>query len=345
MIEDFVLKHKLAQFRISQFNEQFYTQAIDSFDELTTWPQTLREELKKEVEFSTLILDREFVSKDGSTIKVLFKRKVDNQRIEAVLMKHNDGRNTVCVSCMVGCPVNCKFCATGKMGFGGNLSDREIVDQVLYFQRYLKSSLERVTNVVFMGMGEPLLNLDNVLKAIEVFTNPKKLAMSTRRITISTSGYIPQLKTLIENGFRGRIAVSLHASNQELRAKLMPVAKIFKLSELMQLLDDYVSLTNKRISYEYILIQDVNDSKENALELVDLLSNRLAHVNLIPFNTIREEDFQKPSKAAIYKFADILRQNGIHTTIRVTMGEDVNAACGQLADRENTKNIKKKLNI
>lgn len=345
MFNEFITKHNLEKFRIKQLYKQFYGEAISSWEELTTWPKQLREELSKEVEFTSLIPEHEFVSKDGATIKILFKRKLDGQRIETVLMQHQDGRNTVCISCMVGCPVNCTFCATGKMGFGGNLSSTEIVEQVLHFSRSLKLKDQKVTNVVFMGMGEPMLNLINVEEAIAIFTDPEKMAMSVRRVTVSTSGYIPQFKQLVERGFRGRVAISLHAPNQEMRANLMPVSKIYPLEKLMETLDDYVELTNKRVSYEYVLIRNLNDQPEHAQQLANMLKHRLSHVNLIPYNPISERDFARSNQQQIEKFTSILKKNRINYSIRVTMGDDVNAACGQLADRENNKNVQKKINI
>ncbi|KKQ34222.1 MAG: putative dual-specificity RNA methyltransferase RlmN [candidate division WS6 bacterium GW2011_GWA2_37_6] len=341
MIENFAEKHKLPGFRIKQFDKAFYQEAINSFDELTTWPKDLREKLNDEGPFSSLDPINQLKSNDGKTTKILFRRKVDKKCIESVLMRFKDGRNSVCVSCMVGCPVGCKFCATGKMGFGGNLSADEIVDQVLYFQRLLKSKGNRVngnktldahlSNIVFMGMGEPMLNLKEVQKALAILTDPSKVALSERRITISTSGYVPQLKRLIASGFRGQIAVSLHAPNQKLREKLMPVAKQHSLDELLAVLDDYVEKTNKKVSYEYILISGVNDSDVNAQELIKLFKNRLAHINLIPYNPIPGVDFKRTDKSRVVEFAEILKQGGINTTIRITMGDDIKAACGQLA--------------
>ena len=344
MIQEFAKKYNLPNFRIKQFDKAFYQNGIESFDELTTYPADLRERLKAEVDFSTLTLEKELVSAHKDTVKVLLKRS-DGQRIEAVLMKHKDGRNTVCVSCMVGCPVNCSFCATGKMGFGGSLSAREIIDQIVYFQRQLAKNGERVSNVVFMGMGEPMLNLEQVQKAIDIITDPDKLGLGSRRITISTSGYIPQFKQLVEKGFRGRVAISLHAPNQELRAKLMPVAKIYPLDKLLEALDEYTALTNKRVSYEYVMIKNMNDKTEHAYELVKLFGKRLAHINLIPYNPIREVEYERSVRDQIDRFKDILTRGGVEATVRVTMGDDVNAACGQLADRENRKNTDKKIRI
>lgn len=345
MITEFAQKYNLPKFRIKQFNQAFYQEGVNSFADITTWPMDLRQKLNKEVEFMSLEEDRVFESDLTGTTKVLFKRKKDGQRIETVLMPHADGRNTVCVSCMVGCPVNCSFCATGKMGFGGNLTSEEIVDQVLYFQRKLLAKDQKVTNVVYMGMGEPMLNLDNVQESIDIMTDPEKLAMSNRRFTISTSGYIPQFKKLVNDGFRGRVAISLHAPNQQLRAKMMPVAKIFSLEELLKVLDDYVELTNKRVSYEYIMIRNLNDQPEHANQLVQLFKDRLAHINLIPYNPIKEENFERSPQNNIRTFTTILADAGINYTIRQTMGDDVNAACGQLADRENKKHQAKRIKI
>ncbi len=438
MIEEWAEKHKLPSYRIKQFNLAYYQQLIGSWQELTTWPLELRNQLELEVPFSVLKPVRELKSKDGKTIKVLLER-ADGTRLESVLMRFKDGRNSVCVSCMVGCPVGCTFCATGKMGFIANLSAREIVEQVMYFARRLKQeqtepmSLERlriekrittsnvasaentkstkktqkksqfdnrtieplnpstssgqanrVTNVVFMGMGEPMLNLEPVMEAVEEMTNPDKLGMGDRHITISTSGYVPQIRELIKRGFKGRLAVSLHAPNQKLRQQLMPiVAKVYPLPQLMAVLDEYVSTTNKRISYEYAMIDGVNDSSEQAKELVKLLKGRLGHVNLIPYNPTdsrvnskhpsyttatsrklliqpfresvvsagrqapnskqflnskfeyqkEEGSYRRSGRERIREFALVLRSAGIPRTIRLTMGDDIAAACGQLANQ------------
>jgi 23S rRNA (adenine2503-C2)-methyltransferase len=213
----------------------------------------------------------------------------------------------------------------------------------MYFARMLRETNEKVSNIVFMGMGEPMLNLPEVQGAIDIFTDEHKLAMSTRRITISTSGYIPQFKKLVADGFRGRVAISLHAPTQELREKLMPVAKLFPLDKLMEALDEYVDLTNKRVSYEYVLIKNFNDTRESARALVELMKHRLHHVNLIPYNPIAERSFERSPQENLRDFTTILADAGINYTIRQTMGDDVNAACGQLADRENKKHVGKSI--
>jgi 23S rRNA (adenine2503-C2)-methyltransferase len=232
---------------------------------------------------------------------------------------------------MIGCPVACSFCATGKLGYGGNLTAREIVDQVMHFQRELQRSDEKVTNIVYMGMGEPMIAIEEVRDSIDIFTDPEKLAMSNRRLTISTSGFIKQLEEFIEEDFKGRLAISLHAPNQKLREQLMPVAKSNDLDDLMATLDRYVDITNKRVSYEYILIEGINDEVKHAHQLADLLQGRLAHVNLIPYNPVEGENFKTPSEKRVNNFSKMLNNRGIHNSTRVTMGEDINAACGQLA--------------
>jgi len=330
MIELFLTQNKLPSFRHKQFCDHFYKEGKTSFQDFSTWSKDLRNKADEEIDILPLIPFKVFPSKNKSTIKVILKRKKDGSMLESVLMRHRDGRNTVCVSCMIGCPVKCSFCATGKMGFIDNLSEHEIVEQMMYFQRILLAEEQKVTNVVFMGMGEPLLNLDNVQKAIEIFMHPDKCGLGARRIVVSTSGYVPQLYTLIESGYRGKLAISLHAPTQELRTKLMPLAAQFPLEELMKCLNYYYRLTHKRISYEYILIDGINDSENDAKLLAKLLKNRLAHVNLIPYNPIPNDKFRRSSKETILTFSSILESYDIVCTTRVTMGDDVDAACGQL---------------
>lgn len=332
MIESFIKKYKLPSFRLTQFNNHFYKEAVTSFRHFSSWPKELRDTISKELSFSSIEVKKNIKSKTSNVIKVLFARKSDGKQFESVLIQHEDYRNTVCVSSMIGCPVGCVFCASGRMGFGGNLRSEEIIDQILYFKRLLNTKNMPITNVVFMGMGEPLLNLDNVLEAVEILKDPDKLGLSARRVTLSTSGYVPELHKLMESNFHGRLAISLHAPNQRLREYLMPkVAKLYPLKVLFKALSEYEKFTNKRITYEYLLIDGVNDKAEHALELVKLLKGRLAHVNLIPFNPIRGLDFKPSTKTATREFTAILKGNEINYTFRITMGTDVNAACGQLA--------------
>jgi 23S rRNA (adenine2503-C2)-methyltransferase len=330
MIEDFANENNLKDYRVDQFNEQFYKHGITSFDELTTWPKDLREELKEQVDFSTLEHLKDNYSSTGDTIKTEFNTK-DGFPIEAVLMQYNDGRNSVCVSCMSGCPVGCEFCATGKMGFNRSLTHREIIDQIMHFQRLLSKKNDSVTNVVFMGMGEPMLNIDNVEKAVEIINDPGKLSIGIRRVTISTVGYVPQMREYFTDRHKPRLAISLHAPNQEIRKKIMPtISKLHPIDELMEFVDWYEKELNKRITYEYTLIKGINDKPEHAIELSKLLYNKLALVNVIRFNPSPCLPFESPKEETLQRFVKILNNRDINTTIRYSMGDKIGGACGQL---------------
>ena len=332
LIEKFLETQKQPRYRLKQFYQAYYQNLIIDFNQLSVWPKELRQQAKNQINLLLLKPIKIQVSKNQDTVKVLFSRvSVPEQKLETVLMKHQDGRNTVCVSCMVGCPMNCSFCATGQMGFISNLTADEIVEQVLYFSRFLAKEKQKVTNIVFMGMGEPIVNLSATQEAIAILTNPTKIGMSPSRITVSTCGIISPLKKFILKGYKGRLAISLHAPTQTLREQIMPVAKTNPLPELLQTIDLYTKNTNKRVSYEYILIKDVNDQIKHAQELAILLKHRLAHVNLIPYNPISNKVWQRPAKKTIFAFAQVLKQTNIPYTIRVTMGDDISAACGQLA--------------
>jgi len=328
MIEEFAKKEGLPRYRIEQFNQKYYKEYVSSFDEISTWPKDLREKLKEEIPFSKLIYVSNSTSEDGNTNKVLLKTK-DGNYIESVLMKEKN-RNTVCVSCMSGCPVGCIFCATGQMGLKESLDSQQILDQILYFCRELKLKNEKVTNIVYMGMGEPLLNLENVARSIMAITDKEKLAFSKRRVTVSTSGYVQNLRIFLAKNLGVKIAISLHAPNQKLRNMLMPiVSNSNSLKELLDTLDSYTQDSNKRITYEYVLLRNVNDSVEDAKELANLLKGRLALVNLINYNENECLPFKKSKNTPLFK--KILQERGITCTIRKSLGEDIKGACGQLA--------------
>jgi 23S rRNA (adenine2503-C2)-methyltransferase len=330
MIEDFANTYNIKSYRIDQFNKQFYKQLISSFDELSTWPKNLRTKLKEEVDFFSLEHLKDNYSSSGDTIKTEFQTK-DGFPIESVLMQYKDGRNSVCVSCMSGCPVGCEFCATGKMGFNRNLTYREIADQIMYFQRLLRKKQESVTNIVFMGMGEPMLNLKNVSKAVDIINDPKKLSIGIRRVTISTVGYVPQMKEYFTNKHKPRLAISLHAPNQEIREKIMPkISQLYPIDKLFEFVDWYEKELNKRITYEYTLIKGINDQPEHAIELSKLLYKRLALVNVIRFNPSQYLPFETPKEDTLERFVKILNTRDINTTIRYSMGDKIGGACGQL---------------
>lgn len=271
--------------------------------------------------------------------------------IEAVILYHrqdekynkNDeeklNRITLCISSQVGCPINCSFCVTGKLGFKRNLTWDEMISQVLYANNYIKKkfgkqedgSLYSVRNIVFMGMGEPLLNYDNVKKAIEIMLRQEAgFSLSRRHITISTAGIIPWIKKLVEDEIPVKLAISLHAPNQELRDRLMPIAKAYPLDELDKAISEYVRATDNRIFYEYIMIKDVTDKTDLATQLVTFLKKKLAHVNLIPYNTNPAIDFVESDAASIQEFKKILEKWGITVTVRDSLGRNMKWACGQL---------------
>ncbi len=329
MIDDFALRHALPSFRVRQFYKGYYRDAISDIHSLTVWPNELRDMYQKEEQWSSLYVVRQLVAPKKDTIKTLF-RLHDDITIETVLMSHRDGRNTVCVSCQSGCPVACAFCATGKLGLRRNLTTQEIVDQVLHFARFLALNKQSVSNIVFMGMGEPMLNITSVTQAIHIMTDPTYMGMGDRRITISTSGYVTQLKNFIDNGYKGKLAISLHAPNQNIRLKIMPIAKVFPFEDVIYIGDYYIEKVRRRLSYEYILIKDINDQPIHAEELASILAGKLVHVNLIPNNPVAGTGFEKPERSMMEQFSAILSDHGITNTLRVTMGDSIKAACGQL---------------
>lgn len=329
MIDEFALRHGLPAFRVRQFRKGYYRDTISDIHSLTVWPKDLRDTYTKEEQWSSLLVVRELKSPKGDTVKTLFSLH-DGITIETVLMLHRDGRNTVCVSCQSGCPVACAFCATGKLGLHKNLDPSEIVDQVLHFARYLATKKQTVSNIVFMGMGEPMLNIAAVSKAVRVMTDPDYMGMGDRRIIISSSGYVTQLKKFIDDGYKGKLAISLHAPNQEVRIKLMPIAKVFPFADVIGVGDYYIEKVRRRLSYEYILIKDLNDQPKHAEELASVLAGKLIHVNLIPNNPVADTGFEKPERETMEQFSKILRDHGITNTLRVTMGDSIKAACGQL---------------
>lgn len=333
-IKQFLEKHQQPAYRLEQFYRHYYQRFVSSFDEITTFSKNLRSKMEQELEFSRLKLDQLIESPQGSTVKALFTVKRSGEKelkTETVLIKHRDGRNTLCVSCMVGCSVGCTFCATGQMGFKLKLTAAEIVDQVLFFARRLQEKNEKLTNIVYMGMGEPLLNLTEVEKSIETIIDPQKMGLSQRRLTVSTAGYPEQIKKLVDDGYdQLQLAISLHAPEQKLREKIMPIAKTHQLETLFAAIDYYVQTCNKLVSYEYILLKEVNDQPQHAKQLAELLKDRLAHVNLIPYNSVEGLPYQAPHPKQVKKFAQTLENEGVPNSIRVTMGAEINAACGQL---------------
>lgn len=315
---------KMSKFRAGQIHNWIYLKSVSSIDEMTDLSISAREELKKVAEVTNVKVYTKQTSADG-TIKYLLEFE-DGEKVETVLMRFDNRANlTACVSSQVGCAVNCSFCATGKRGFIRNLTYKEIVEQVLTIQR---DTGLKVTNIVFMGQGEPLLNLSNVLKAMKIFNDDFQIGQ--RRLTVSTSGIIPQIYELAELDMQSTLAISLHAPNHSIRAQLMQIEDKYDMTQLHKALKYYVTKTGRRITIEYLLIKDLNDTLESAKELVHYLSDLKCNVNLIPYNPTAKNDYQKPSRNSVMRFKAILEQSGKKVTVRLERGADIDAACGQL---------------
>ena len=320
-------------FRAEQIFKWLYVDKVKDFDEMTNLSLELREKLKENYTICNFKILKKLESKDG-TKKYLFD-VLDENAIESVLMEYHHGK-TICVSSQIGCKMGCKFCASTGIPFIRNLTPGEIVEQILAVEQDIQ---DKISNIVFMGIGEPLDNYDNVIKAIRILNNPKGLNIGARHISISTSGLVPRIYDLAKENIQCTLSVSLHATNDAKRSAMMPVNNSYHIKELMQACKDYISMTNKRISFEYALAKDNNDNLQDAQELVNLLRGMLCHVNLIPINKIENGKFTKSSNENIIKFRDYLNDHGIVATIRRELGSDIDAACGQLR-RKNLKETK-----
>lgn len=328
-IEEITDELKASKFRARQIHNWIYLKSVKNIDEMTDLSVKFREELKKIAVVSDVKIKVKQESSDG-TLKYLLEYP-DGECVETVLMRFDNRANlTACVSSQVGCAVNCSFCATGKRGFIRNLTYKEIVEQVLTIQR---DTGLKVTNVVFMGQGEPLLNLDNVLKAMELFN--ESFQIGARRLTVSTSGIIPQINRLAELDMQSTLALSLHAPNHEIRRKLMQIEDKYNMTDLHKALKNYVDKTGRRITIEYLLIKDLNDTIESAKELAYYLKDIKCNINLIPYNPTAENDYQRPSNNSIMKFKYLLEHSGKKVTVRLERGADIDAACGQLSGKAN----------
>lgn len=326
-------------YRAEQIWGWLYRSLATDFEEMTNLPKELRERLAEATLLQTMKPLEERVSADGLTRKVLFALR-DNQTIESVLM-HYERRHTACISTQVGCSFGCVFCATGQSGFVRNLTPGEIVGQVLYFARQLRDQGRRtngpMTNVVFMGMGEPLANYEATWQAIETLTHDEGFNLGARRITISTVGLVPGIQHLAEEGTQIGLAISLHAPTDELRDKLVPINRHYPLNQLMAACRHYVQRTGRRVSFEYALIQGVNDSLEQARQLARLLDGLLCHVNLIPLNPVPESLYQPSPRDRILAFQAELNRSKVPNTLRVERGIDIQAGCGQLRSQRMSK--------
>ena len=317
-------------FRAEQIFKWLYVEKVHSFDEMTNLSLELREKLKRNYDMCNYTVVRKLESKDG-TKKYLFGLS-DGNAIESVLMQYHFGK-TVCVSSQIGCKMGCKFCASTGIAFVRSLTSGEIVEQIIAIEQDIG---EKISNVVFMGIGEPFDNYDNVMNAIKILNNQKGLNIGARHISISTSGIVPKIYQFADENVQCTLSISLHSANNETRSSMMPVNNAYNIQELIKACKYYISKTNKRISFEYALAKDNNDNQKAADELVALLHGMLCHVNLIPINKIENGKYIKSSNENIIKFRDYLNSKGITATIRRELGSDIDAACGQLR-RKNLK--------
>lgn len=311
-------------YRAEQIFQWIYVEKVKNFEEMTNLSLDLRKRLEENYTMCNYRILRKLESVDG-TKKYLFDVR-DGNAIETVLMEYHHGK-TICVSSQIGCKMGCKFCASTGIPFVRNLTPGEIVEQILAVEQDTNS---QISNVVFMGIGEPFDNYENVMKAIKIMNHQKGLNIGARHISVSTSGVVPRIYDFAKEGFQCTLSISLHATSNEKRSSMMPVNRKYPIEELMKACQEYIRLTNKRISFEYALAKENNDNLEDAKALVKLLKGMLCHVNLIPINKIENGIYTKSTNENIMKFRDYLNENGIVATIRRELGSDIDAACGQL---------------
>ena len=322
-------ENSIPAFRAKQVYEWLHKHLAQSYDEMTNLPKILRSELEEKFPLTGCKVERKQVASDG-TVKLLFA-VCDGDYVECVVMKYKYGY-TICVSSQVGCKMGCAFCASTLGGFKRSLSAGEILSQVYLAQR---ETGERISHIVLMGMGEPMDNFENVMRFITQVTDEKGLNLSMRNISLSTCGIIPGIRDLLEKHLQLTLSISLHAPNNEIRNRIMPVNKRYHIEELLDLCREYTEKTSRRISFEYAMLSGINDSDECARELGSRLKGMLCHVNLIPVNEVAESPFRPSSPERVKRFTDILASYGVTATVRRKLGSDIDASCGQLRLKRN----------
>src|SRR5450432_699266 len=315
-------------FRAKQLWSWLYEKRVNSFDAMTSLPKSLRDRLVTETTLGTLLLEAEQSSHDA-TVKRLY-RLHDGQLIESVLMEYDDERRTACISTQAGCAMGCVFCATGQMGFGRNLPSGEIVEQAVQFARELDAQGDRLSNVVLMGMGEPLHNYDHTLQAIRILNDPAGLGIGQRHITMSTVGLVPAIRRFADEGLQAGLAVSLHAASDEERSKLLPINQRYPIADLIDAVKYYIEKTGRRVTFEWALIRGENDTPEQGRKLGQLLHGLLCHVNMIPLNPTGGYEGAPSDPARVAAFQAELEYYHVTSTVRVRRGIDIQAGCGQL---------------
>jgi len=329
-LESWLAEHQAPAYRRKQI-WTWLARGVTDFAAMRDLPKALREALAAEFRATSLRPIAVSEADHGLTTKTLFELD-GGHSVEAVVMRYTD-RSTLCISSQAGCPIGCPFCATGKFPFGRNLEAHEIVEQGLDAERVLAAEARRLSHVVFMGMGEPMANYIAVVESVRRLADPDLLGISPRRIVVSTSGLIPRIAQLGEEGIPVTLAISLHAARDELRDVLVPINRKYPVRELVEAAQAYGERTGRRVSYEWVMLGGVNNTERDAKELGALLKGRLAHVNLIPFNPVEDTPYRAPDRASIRAFKEMVAAQGLNVTVRDTRGREADAACGQLHER------------
>jgi len=325
-LEEYFLSINEKKYRAHQLYNFLYNKKINNLDEVTTFNEELINEILKNICIDNLtVVDKK---ESNNTTKYLFELN-DKNKIETVLMRHNYG-NSICISSQVGCNMGCLFCESGRLKKVRDLEPYEMVLQVLMVEKALNM---RISHVVIMGIGEPFDNYDNVIKFIKIINDNKGLNIGSRHITVSTCGIIPKISKFMEEDFQVNLAISLHSPNDITRNNLMPISKVYKINDLIEVIKKYINKTNRRVTFEYVMLYDINDSESDAIELSKLLRGINSYVNLIPYNETSNINYKKSDKNRILIFYDILKKNKINVTIRREFGLDIDAACGQLRSK------------
>ena len=327
MLEEYFVENNEKKFKVQQIYDWLYKKKVTSFFDMANIKKELRDKLSNDILFDMIKIVE--IKKENNAIKYLFEL-LDGNYIEAVLMFHNYG-NSLCVSSQVGCNMGCKFCESGRLKKIRNLNTYEMVEQILLIE---KEENIKISHVVLMGIGEPLDNYDNVINFVKIINHNKGLEIGARHITLSTCGVIPKIKLISNLGLQVNLAISLHAPNNEIRNKLMPINKIYDINELIKCLKEYIKITNRRVTFEYILLKNVNDSSKCAEDLAHLIRGMNCYVNIIPYNETNNIDYYRSDKNTIMNFYDILKKNKINVTIRQEFGSNIDAACGQLRSKK-----------